>query len=124
MKLSRGVLIALAASLVPFALVSVGCGCGGADFKAHETEAAIYVSDANTGEPITMPTFKEHGEELPSTCQADPDNAELCISEMIVLDPGVHEIRIEAKGYKTEVVTVDTTRMASVHLAVELEAGE
>lgn len=122
--ISRGLLIALSATLVPFALVAVGCTCGGADFEAGETEAALYLSDARTGDAIAGPVFKKDGVELDATCEADPQHRERCVQAMIVLQPGVHQIRIEADGYRAEEITVDTTEIASVHLAVALDVAE
>jgi hypothetical protein len=91
---------------------------------ARRFAASIFISDARTGDPIAGVILEEHGEELPSTCQEDPAHPELCFSQIVVLTPAVHEISVEAPGYEPAIVTVDTTAMPSIHLAVQLDAGE
>jgi hypothetical protein len=99
-----------------------GCFCGAAP---GQTEASLYVSDSATGQPVRAPSFTEGQAALSASCQQpDAKDPTLCTSQLLLLSPDVHTVTVAAAGYQSQQVTIDTSSMDSVHLAVEMTAAK
>ena len=94
-------------------------GCGVA--PANQSEASLYVVDAQTGEPVVLPTFVEveAEETLNAYCQEQRVNT--FEYYLLYLERTTHTILISAPGYVSQEVSFDLLDNASIHLAVELE---
>jgi hypothetical protein len=108
-------------AMAAVALYLGGCFCGAGP---SQSEASLYLTDGATGQPVRSPTFAEKGQTISARCgEADPTDATLCQSEVLVLSVGAHSITVSAPGYQDATVAVDTSTMDSVHLAVALHAA-
>jgi hypothetical protein len=96
--------------------------CGGA--APSQTEVSIYPTDAATGSPVRAVSFTEQGTAIDSSCgEPAASDATLCVSEVLLVDPGSHVITISAPGYTPQTVTFDAVADQSVHQAVQLTAA-
>jgi len=97
-----------------------GWGCGSTD--PNQTEASLYVTNANDGEAISYPTIKEGDATLYANCgESDPGLLPLvCTSQVLQLPAGPHDLTVSAEGFRTTTVHIDTTTDRSAHLAVAL----
>jgi hypothetical protein len=112
----------ISGAMAAVAMMLGGCFCGAGP---SQTEASLYVSDAANGASVKSPAFTENGEALVAKCgEPDANDPTVCTSDLLVLDAGVHTITVSAEGYAPQTVTVDTSNMDSVHLAVELSAAK
>jgi hypothetical protein len=104
------------------ALLVAGCFCGAGP---GQTEASLYVSDGVNGASVKAPVFSERGALVSSRCgEVDRKDASICLAQLLILSPGQHEITVQAEGYVEQTVTVDTSAIASMHLAVEMARAE
>ncbi len=112
----------ISGAMAAVAMMLGGCFCGGGP---SQTEASLYVSDAANGASVKAPSFTEGDETLSAQCgEPDANDPSVCTSDLLLLDAGVHTITVSAEGYVSQTVTVDTSSMDSVHLAIELSKAK
>ncbi len=107
-------------SAMMLSVLASGCigFCGGGGDPGTSSEASIYVTDSQ-GQPIESPHFSENGVDVSSSC-GETDANQSCLYDILFLAQGAHSITVSADGFRSEVVSVDTTSTDSVHLAVAL----
>lgn len=94
--------------------------CGGAPSQA---EVDVYPTDASNGAPIRSVSYTEQGTTVDGYCQdpSTPDST-VCMTEVLLVDPGPHVITVSAPGYAPQTITVAVQAGQSVHQAVQLTA--